>query len=81
MNTLKAILLGGLSVELSYEVDGDSILWGDGADDHVGVVETRLAYPYRQMRFSIELESLNAVEMDRLRILAFDDYNNKPGTT
>lgn len=80
MPTLKAVLLGGLSTELKYEVDlaDDSILWGDGADDHVGIVQPPGIT--REARFTIELESLNAEEMDRLRILAWEDYNNHPST-
>lgn len=78
MPTLKAVLLGGLSVELKYEVDGDSIHWGDGADDHFGIVESSQC---EEIRFPIELESLNDVEMDRLRIDAWYDYNNHPSTS
>ena len=81
MPTLKTILLGNLSVELKYEVDpaDDSIIWGDGAFDHFGIVEASLM-PRREIRFPIEIESLSADEMDRIRIDAWFDYNNHPST-
>jgi hypothetical protein len=75
MATLKAIILGNLSAELSYEVDGDSILWGDGADDHVGIVKSSQC---EKIRFTIELESLNADELDRLEQLAWEQHH-RPG--